>query len=175
MKKAVFLDRDGVINHDHGYVHQWEQFDIYDDVIPFLLRVSKAGYVPIIVTNQSGIARGLYTEKDFHNLMANFNNYLQDLKLNKIRYYYCPHSPLETQKCKCRKPKPGMLIQAKKDLNICMSKSIMIGDRGTDVQCSLAAKVGSTYLLDRRGDHRFTHTEKSATVIKNLLDVNWHT
>lgn len=149
MKKAVFLDRDGVINEDLGYVYEWSNFKIYDDFLPFLKSLIKLEFIPIIVTNQSGIYRGYYTEKQFHKLMTQFNNYLSKYNFDPISYYYCSHTPDPPIECECRKPLPGLVLQAVKDYQFEVSESIMIGDKMSDIDCAMAARIKNTFLLSR--------------------------
>jgi len=159
MKKAIFIDRDGVINEDLGYVNDWSNFRLYNDFLPFLEHVTKASYIPIIVTNQSGIYRGYYTENKFHHLMLRFNQYLIKHNFEPIHYYYCPHSPNQPFECECRKPLPGMVLKAIKEFNLKASECILVGDKMTDIYCARAAKIQNSYLLSR--NYNFLNSLKS--------------
>jgi D-glycero-D-manno-heptose 1,7-bisphosphate phosphatase len=150
MTKAVFCDRDGVINVDHGYVHQWAQFDIYPGVPQALARLRQAGWTLILVTNQSGIARGYYDEQAFHLLTQQMQAFLQKQNAHFDAVYYCPHLPdaavpLFAQNCRCRKPRPGMLEQACSQFNINLSQSVCVGDKAIDIQAARSAGVGQAY------------------------------
>ncbi|MEK7080237.1 MAG: D-glycero-beta-D-manno-heptose 1,7-bisphosphate 7-phosphatase [Patescibacteria group bacterium] len=130
--KAVFLDRDGTINiNEPEYTHKKEDFKLFPETIPALKKLSKTDYKIIIITNQSGIARGYYTEsqmKKLHKWMV------QDFKKKGIRIdgiYYCPHGPDDN--CFCKKPKPGMLLKAGEDFGLNLSKSWIIGDGSRDI------------------------------------------
>lgn len=149
MRKAVFLDRDGVINKDFGYVYEWSRFQIYKDFLPFLKSLIKLQFIPVIVTNQSGIYRGYYTEEQFHKLMTQFNKYLSKYNIDPIAYYYCSHTPDPPLQCDCRKPLPGMVLQAIKDYQVDASESIMIGDKITDIECAKAARLKAAFLISR--------------------------
>ena len=150
MTKAVFCDRDGVINVDHGYVHQWAQFDICPGVPQALARLRQAGWILILVTNQSGIARGYYDEQAFYLLTQQMQAFLQKQNAQFDAVYYCPHLPdatvpLFAQNCRCRKPGPGMFEQACSQLNINLSQSVCVGDKAIDIQAARSAGVGQAY------------------------------
>lgn len=143
--KAAFFDRDGTIIKDVSYLSRLDQIEILPEVIDFCLLLQKKNYQLFIVTNQSGIARGFFDE----NFVINSHLYIKDLfGKNGIffkQFYYCPHLFKE---CLCRKPKPGMLIQAAKEHNIDLSKSIMFGDKELDIQAGIAAGCKSFYIQD---------------------------
>lgn len=145
MKKAVFLDRDGVINVDKGYVSKIEDFCWCDGVFEALLELMKLGYALFIVTNQSGIGRKYYTLEDFERL----NSYMLDefykkgIEIKKV--YFCPHAP--EQNCTCRKPSPQMILRAASEFNVDLKNSILIGDKESDIEAGKAAKVGHLYKI----------------------------
>tara|TARA_Y200000002_G_C22436225_1_gene560194 strand:+ start:115 stop:660 length:546 start_codon:yes stop_codon:yes gene_type:complete len=156
MKKAMFLDRDGVINVDKGYVYKWEDFQLTKGCIEALKRIQILNYKIIIVTNQSGIARGYYTEKDYQNLNSSFLDYMISQKINITASYHCPHHPLfskgEDSKCNCRKPKPGMFLKAAEENDILLSESIAIGDQLRDLLAAKAAGINHRYLISQNND-----------------------
>lgn len=131
MNKAIFLDRDGTINVDYGYVYKIEDLKFIDGVIEALQILSSLGYKLIIITNQSGIGRAFYSEEEF----LKFNEYmLKLLKDNNITIdgvYYCPHGPSDD--CNCRKPKLKLFYDAIKDFNIDTNNSFVIGDKERDL------------------------------------------
>lgn len=144
MNKAVFLDRDGTINVEKNYLHKIEDFEFIPGVIEGLRLLQDAKFLLIIITNQSGIGRGYYTEEDFHKL----NNWmLENLKkhgVNISKVYYCPHLPNAAIKkyridCDCRKPKLGMYNQAIKEWKIDLQASYVIGDKIRD--CAICEKT----------------------------------
>ena len=147
-KKALFLDRDGVINEDAGYVYRREDFVFKEGIFAALREFAKAGYALVVVTNQSGIGRGYYTLEQFDELcrfmLSEFEK--EGVKIEKI--YFCPHAP--EADCLCRKPKPGMLLNAANELNIDLARSIMIGDKDSDVQAGQSAGVGINLKLGDR-------------------------
>ena len=147
MTKAVFIDRDGVITEDIGYVHKIGDFKLVSNAIEGL-RLLK-DYKLFIVTNQSGIGRGIYKVEDF----LRFNNYLiktlkkHNIKIEKI--YYCPHKPED--KCDCRKPKIKFLKDAEKEFRIDFKKSFVIGDRKSDVEMGNTAGCKTVLVLTGHG------------------------
>ena len=138
--KAVFLDRDGVINIDKNYVYKIEDFEFVDGIFEKLRDYQKRGYLLIVVTNQSGIGRGYYTEEDFQKLTSYMLSELEKEGIKIAKVYHCNHSPEEG--CECRKPNPGMLLKAKEEFNIDMKNSIMIGDKESDMEACKRAGVG---------------------------------
>ena len=158
INKALFLDRDGVINRDFGYVFKPENLEILDGIIPLCQKAQNLGYKLIIVTNQSGIGRGYYTEEDFWNFMeAIFVEFAKfNVKFDAV--YFSPHHPeSKIEKYKkgeeFRKPNAGMILQAQKDFNLNLEKSVLIGDKPTDIQAGMKAGVGRNVLIhnDVRG------------------------
>lgn len=147
MNKAVFLDRDGVINYDSGYVFKPEDFVLLGGVIEAVRVIKKEGFVCVVVTNQAGIARGLYSEEDYHSL----NRYMLDIFLSNDLIidgvYHCPHHPDYTGTCMCRKPKPGMLFEAAKDFDISLSESYLLGDKISDVYAGIAAGITNSFKI----------------------------
>ena len=147
MSRAVFCDRDGVINIDHGYVHRWDDFHIYPGVPEALAQLRQAGWVLLLVTNQSGIARGYYDEQAFHLLTQQMQEFLQKQNAQFDAVYYCPHLPDAivpelAQNCRCRKPGPGMFEQAASQFDINFSQSVCVGDKAIDIQAARTAGVG---------------------------------
>lgn len=138
MNKAVFLDRDGTINVDKAYLSKIEEFEYLPGVIQGLRMLQDAGFILIIVTNQSGIARGYYTEENFLELNKWMLSDLRKKGIKIAKVYYCPHHPngkIEKYKldCNCRKPKLGMYEEAIEDFDIDLSRSFTIGDKIRDL------------------------------------------
>lgn len=147
--KALFLDRDGVINVDHDYVHRSDQFDFIEGIFDLCRRFGDAGYKIIVVTNQSGIARGKYSEEDFEILTSWMCEAFLKEGVEITHVYHCPHHPEITGECDCRKPLPGMLLAAQAAYHIDMPSSVMIGDKERDIKAAQAAHVGRTILFGR--------------------------
>ena len=151
MISAVFLDRDGVINFDHGYVSTWEQFEFLPGAPEALRELQDAGYLLIIVSNQSGIGRGYYSERDLHTLNQAIAEHLDStLGVTLSGFYHCPHHPTEAegefrQQCDCRKPAPGMIQQAVLDHGIDVKTSLLVGDKDSDIEAGRAAGVGRLF------------------------------
>ncbi|WP_172127504.1 D-glycero-alpha-D-manno-heptose-1,7-bisphosphate 7-phosphatase [Campylobacter sp. RM16192] len=145
-QKALFLDRDGVINEDFGYVYDIDNFifkpDIFNDVKNFV----NNGFIIVVVTNQSGIGRGYYTLEQFNRLSEFMLREFKKNSINISKICFCPHAP--EADCECRKPKPKMITDAAKELNIDLKKSIMIGDKDSDIKAAETAGVGMSFMLD---------------------------
>ena len=137
MNKAIFLDRDGTINVEKNYLYKIEDFEFLPGVIDALKLLQDAGFILIIVTNQSGIGRGYYTEKEFDKLNTWMIQKLEVLGIKIRKVYFCPHLPDATiakyrKNCSCRKPKLGMFEDAIKEFDIDVSLSYTIGDKIRD-------------------------------------------
>lgn len=151
-KRAIFLDRDGVINVDNGYVSIVDDFEFIEGVIEALQELKKKNYLIVVITNQSGIARGYFSEEEFHTLTEWMDWSLADRGVDLDGIYYCPHHSehgLGEYKvdCDCRKPKPGMINDATKELGIDLSQSILVGDKISDIQAGINAGVKNNYLV----------------------------
>lgn len=149
---AIFLDRDGTINIDHGYVHEIDQFQFIDGVIDACYRLKQMGFALVVVTNQAGIARGKFTEEQFLQLTEWMDWSMLDRGVELDGIYYCPHHPQYgkveyRQSCNCRKPHPGMLLLARQELNIDMAISYMVGDKIEDIYAGKSAGVGTNVLV----------------------------
>ncbi len=149
MRRALFLDRDGVINIDHGYVGRVEDFEFVEGILAFVKKAQERGYLPIIVTNQSGIGRGYYSSEDFEAVTRYMLQKMreQGIEIEREQVFHCPHAPEEA--CGCRKPMPGMFEAAKKRFDIDMENSIMIGDKPSDIEAAKRAGVGHTVLIEK--------------------------
>jgi D-glycero-D-manno-heptose 1,7-bisphosphate phosphatase len=168
-KPAVFLDRDGVINKDNGYVSQRDDFEFIEGTIEACIELQKKGYLLVVITNQSGIARGLFTEEQFNTLTEWMDWSMSDRGVDLDGIYYCPHHSEEGQgefkvDCECRKPKPGMLMNAIEDLNIDIEASILVGDKVSDLQAGIAAGIKTNYLV-RSGKGITEQGETLATAV----------
>lgn len=151
--KAAFIDRDGVINEERNYVHRIEDFVLLPGVAQGLVLLRDAGFRLIVVTNQAGIARGYYDQSAMERLHDHMREQLamQGVVLDAI--YFCPHHPQGrvqglAVECDCRKPAPGMLLQAAKDFNLDLSASVLIGDKLSDVQAGKKAGVGRNVIVE---------------------------
>lgn len=147
MPKALFLDRDGVVNIEKNYLYKIEDFEFMDGIIDVCQKYQSQGYLLIIVTNQSGISRGYYTEDDFQKLSRWMIEHFQSLGITMTHIFHCPHHENIDGPCECRKPEPGMFLEAQKLYAIDMKESVMIGDNERDIEAAQAAGVGYNILL----------------------------
>ncbi|WP_405367119.1 D-glycero-beta-D-manno-heptose 1,7-bisphosphate 7-phosphatase [Ruminobacter sp.] len=183
-KAAVFLDRDGVINVEKDYVCTIDEFEFIEDSIEALKIIQDKGYALVVVTNQSGIARGYYTEEDFLKLTEWMDWCLIDRGVTLDGIYYCPHHPEKgigkyKVDCNCRKPKAGLIFDAVKQLDIDLGRSVMVGDKVSDIECGKNAGIKRNYLV-RSGHAISAEDEKKATGVykdlmalaKDLADIN---
>lgn len=152
MNKALFLDRDGIINVDHGYVYQSENFEFVEGIFELCQQAQAKGYKLIIITNQSGIGRGKYSIAQFEQLTQWMKQQflLHNVIIDDV--YYCPHHPTKALKeylveCNCRKPQPGMIIEAATQHQIDVKQSIFIGDKVSDMQAAEAAGIDNRVLV----------------------------
>ena len=151
-QRAVFLDRDGVINVDHGYVHHSDNFEFIDGIFEVARRAKIGSYKLVVVTNQSGIGRGYYSELQFHQLTTWMCNQFLNAGAAIDKVYFSPFHPTQgLGKYKkddiSRKPQPGMILSAQRELDLDLGKSILIGDKSTDIQAGIKAGVGTNLLL----------------------------
>ncbi|MCU0922366.1 MAG: D-glycero-beta-D-manno-heptose 1,7-bisphosphate 7-phosphatase, partial [Burkholderiaceae bacterium] len=152
LQRAAFLDRDGVINIDRGYVYRREDFQFVAGALEGARRLHEMGFLLVVTSNQSGIGRGLYTEADFHALTGWMRDEFQTAGAPLAGVYYCPHHPTEAigaylRVCECRKPAPGMLHAAARDLGIHLKSSAMFGDKSSDLEAARTAGVPIRVLL----------------------------
>ena len=142
MQKAIFLDRDGVINLDKGYLYKVQDFVFIEGVFTSLQYLQEKGYLLFIITNQSGIGRSFYTQNDFNILtkwmLQEFTKH--NIKISQVEL--CPHNPIEN--CACRKPKIQMINNILKNYDIDLSTSWLIGDKSSDIKCAVNANIKNT-------------------------------
>ena len=180
MNRAVFLDRDGTINEEMGYINHISRFRLFDFVPQAIKILNEAGFVVIVVTNQSGVARGYFDEKLVREIHKKL---IEDLKKESARIdgvYYCPHHPQEgrgkyKKDCECRKPKTGMIDIAVKDHNIDLSRSFMVGDRYKDIVFAKRAGLQPVFVKTGYGIGEYSYqrrewTEKPLFIAENLLE-----
>ena len=153
LRAAAFIDRDGVINAELGYVWRTEDFHLLPGAVDGLRRLAGCGYALVVVTNQAGIAKGLYDEAAYRHLTAYMRGLLaaQGVVLDGV--YHCPHHPQGTvaayaRECDCRKPAPGLLRQAARELGLDLARSVLVGDKTSDTQAGRAAGLRRTVLVE---------------------------
>ena len=164
--KTIFLDRDGVINKEVSYLHKIEDFEFIDGVFKTCQYLQNLGYEIIVITNQSGISRGYYNEIDFKTLS---NWMLAEFKKNDIKIldiFHCPHLP--DSNCECRKPRPGMLLEAKEKYNIDMQNSWLIGDKENDIIAANSSGITNTILV--KSGHKINELDSNAKYILKSIN-----
>jgi D-glycero-D-manno-heptose 1,7-bisphosphate phosphatase len=159
-RRALFLDRDGVINVDTGYVHCQEAFQFIDGIFDLVRHAVASGLLVIVVTNQAGIGRGYYTERQFHDLMAWVAEQFAVRGGHLDGVYFCPFHPEHgvgkyQQESDWRKPAPGMILAAAADFDIDLAASLMIGDTDADVEAARRAGIGTRLLLIATNRHSY--------------------
>ncbi len=150
--RALFLDRDGVINVNHGYVNSVENFDFVDGIFDLVRAACKAGYRVVVVTNQAGIGRGYYSEEQFHDLTDWMCAQFQKHGAPIDRVYFSPYHPTagigEYRKDEdTRKPGPGMILRAKRELGLSLENSVLVGDKPSDILAGITAGVRTNILF----------------------------
>ncbi|KIX12890.1 D-glycero-alpha-D-manno-heptose-1,7-bisphosphate 7-phosphatase [Dethiosulfatarculus sandiegensis] len=154
-RPAVFLDRDGTINREVNFLHRVEDLNLLPQVPEALIKLKQAGFALVVVTNQSGVARGIYGMEEVGQVHRALDEMLAQKGASLDAYYVCPHHPKEgkvprfSKVCGCRKPLPGLLLRAAEDMGLDLGSSYMIGDRKRDVAAGLAA--GCTSLMVTTG------------------------
>jgi len=168
-KPAIFLDRDGTINIEKNYLHKIEDWEWIPGAIDAIRMINEMGFLVVVVTNQAGIARGYYEEEEVHALHEHVDRLLEVQNAKIDAYYICPHHPdySDDQDCTCRKPESGMLLLAKKELNIDLSKSWLIGDKLSDVEA--AKNIGVRAILVKTG---YGRTEEKKLGLKVMSSSN---
>jgi len=167
-KKAVFLDRDGIINKEKNFITSWKEFEFVTGIFDNIKKLKKAGFLVIIVTNQSGVKRGLFTEETLKQIHVNMEKILKENEAKIDDIFYCPH--YEDDNCKCRKPKPGMILEAAKKHNIDLKQSWVIGDTRRDIEAG--ERVGCNTILVKKNTNIKQHIEKIINIgfnKKNIL------
>lgn len=173
--KAAFLDRDGVINHDYGYVGTIERFDFTENVFRALKKISNKGFKIFIITNQAGIAKKKFSLKSY-NLLTNF--YLNIFRNNDIiieEVAFCPHHPngsvnKYTKDCSYRKPNPGMINYLVQKYNISITESFLVGDNLTDIKAGFNAGIKNLYLIDLDGRYKKKNSVPIDGIYVNLYE-----
>ncbi|MBE9547677.1 MAG: D-glycero-beta-D-manno-heptose 1,7-bisphosphate 7-phosphatase [Proteobacteria bacterium] len=181
MKKntAVFLDRDGTINEEVEYLSSLEELNIYPNSFEAIRLINESEMLAVVITNQSGVARGYFDDDFVRTVHSRINEILQEKGGYIDRFYYCPHHPTEgkgryLRSCDCRKPEPGMLIRASEELDIDLARSYMVGDAAKDIE--LAERVGAKGILVKTGyGKNVTSSDiKPAHIAEDILDaVKW--
>ena len=163
--KTIFLDRDGIVNKEINYLFKIDEFEFIDGIFDVCQYFQSLSYKIIIITNQSGISRGYYTESDYQRVTQWMLNQFKYKNINILDIFHCPHGPDST--CDCRKPKPGMFLKAKAKHNTDMEKSWMIGDKERDIIAANSAGIDNTILV--RSGHRIDESSSNASFILDSI------
>jgi D-glycero-D-manno-heptose 1,7-bisphosphate phosphatase len=174
---AIFLDRDGTINEEMGYINHIDRFKIFPFVAESIKIFRESGFKTILITNQSGLARGYFTEELLNVVHQKLINYLSENGTQLDGIYYCPHHPTEgigkyKKECKCRKPNTGLIEQATSDHNIDLKKSYMIGDRYKDMVFAKNIDITSGFVLTGYGRGEFEHQKHSWSFMPDIVAKN---
>jgi len=165
-RPALFLDRDGVVNVEKNYLHRVEDFEFIDGIFELCQKYQQLGYLLVIVTNQSGIARGYYSEADFEKLTQWMVHTFVQKGVTLADVYHCPHHPDISGVCSCRKPEPGMLLDAAEKHHIDLERSILVGDSERDITAAHRAGVKETYLFSATAT-----TSEATKIIRSLREL----
>ena len=164
--KTIFLDRDGVINKEINYLHKIEDFEFIDGVFEACQFLQSLEYKIIVITNQSGISRGLYTKNDYQIITKWMVSQFMKNNISILDTFHCPHLP--DSGCNCRKPKPGMLLNAKNKYDIDMNQSWMIGDKETDITAAISSGINNTILV--KSGHKINEADSRAKFIIDSIN-----
>lgn len=171
-KPAVFLDRDGTINIEKEYLYKAEEFEFTSQAVEAIRLLNQAGYLVVVVTNQSGVARGYYTEDDVRRLHQYVEAQLEVGGAHVDGWYYCPHHPSGGAPydldCDCRKPEPGMLLTAARDLQIDLERSWMVGDKLADIEAGIAAGCRPVLVMTGYGHIERHQLDQEISVCEDL-------
>jgi len=171
-KKALFVDRDGVLNIDYGYTYQWSENLVIKDSINLIKRFNSRNYLVFIITNQSGIGRGYYSNIEFHTFMKNLIKYFKKNRAFINDYFFCPCNP-NFKKCINRKPNPGLIFQAEKKYNLNLKDCFLVGDKISDIQAGFKSGISNLFLYENKNLNEFTSIKNyPVTVVKKLDNIN---
>jgi len=169
-RRAVFLDRDGTIVEDPGFLHKPEDVKLFPGTAEGIRRLNAAGYLVVVVTNQSGIARGLYTEADYRAVEKRIGELLAKQKARIDASYFCPHHPQSPEPCTCRKPRTKLFLEAQATLGIDFTQSWWVGDRLSDVQPARTLGGKGVLVVTGQGNlHQGQARALGVTVVADLL------
>lgn len=172
-RPTIFLDRDGVINLDRAYVHRWEDFEFAPNAVRAMKMLIDAGSQIVVVTNQSGIARGMFSEEQYLALTEMIRNFLLAQGVPLLDVLYCPHHPKGSVpeyaiECTCRKPAPGLLLEAAMRHRIDLSASVIIGDKPSDIFAGRNAGVRYAYLVKSHNKENVSYLAEADAVFDDL-------
>jgi len=176
-QRAVFLDRDGTLSEEVGYINHESRFQLFPYAATAIKRLKENGWLAIVVTNQAGVARGYFSEEVLVQVHARMRESLEKEQARLDGIYYCAHHPSAGEPpyradCDCRKPKPGLILRAASDLNIDLARSWMVGDRYGDIELARNAGVRSAFVLSGYGRGEWEHQRSSWQYQPDLVSEN---
>jgi D-glycero-D-manno-heptose 1,7-bisphosphate phosphatase len=174
MNQAVFIDRDGTISEEVGYINHTSRFRLFPYSAAAIEQLHEAGYLAILVTNQAGVARGYFSEDMVKAVHQRMTEELEASGATLDAIYYCTHHPSVGEPpyrldCDCRKPKPGLLLRAASDFNLDLTNSWMVGDRYSDLELARNAGVKSVLVLSGYGRGEWEHQRDNWTILPDLV------
>ncbi|HEY3177001.1 MAG TPA: HAD-IIIA family hydrolase [Candidatus Polarisedimenticolia bacterium] len=183
-RRAIFMDRDGTVSDEVGYINHIDRYRMLPRSAEAIRRINDSGFLAFVVTNQAGVARGLFEEPLIHEVHATLKRWLSDAGARLDGIYYCPHHPREgsppwRQECDCRKPKPGLLLRAAREHDVDLGASYMIGDTVLDIEAARNAGATGVLVLTGygKGDLKYRMVPRGLTpayVAGDLLEaVGW--
>jgi len=168
--KALFLDRDGIINVDKGYVYKIDEFQFQDGIFELIKLFEENGYITFIVTNQSGIGRGYYTIEDFEVLTKYMLKEFKKQNIDIVSVEFCPHNP--DQNCQCRKPNTGMIDNILSRYNIDLDNSWLFGDKQSDIDLAINSNIGNSVAITQKEIKNASHMFDSVLSAKEFFKEN---
>lgn len=171
--RCIFIDRDGVMNVERNYVHRIEDFEYVSGTPEAIARLNRAGWIVVVITNQSGIGRGMYTEADYQRLTDHIRATLAEVGAHVDAFHHCPHAPdwNPPHGCDCRKPQPGLIHQAQRTLGLDLSQAVLVGDKRSDIEAGRAAGIPHCYLVESGHGLNPGDRESADGVYPRLLDI----
>jgi D-glycero-D-manno-heptose 1,7-bisphosphate phosphatase len=169
--RAVFFDRDGTLNVEKNYLFRVEDWEWLPGAIEAILMLNQRGFQVVVVTNQAGIARGLYSVQDLERLHAWVNEDLSRHGATIDAYYFCPHHPDFGGPCFCRKPEPGLLFRAAQERGIDLAQSFLVGDQATDIQAGIAAGCAPFLIVSGYGEQERENVPPNVPILHSLLEL----
>lgn len=179
-RPAIFIDRDGTLNEPVGFVNHVDAFKLFPWATEAVRLINRSGYLAVLVTNQSGVARGLFAEELVHDVHVRLTETLEEAGAHLDGIYYCPHGTSED--CECRKPRPGMLLRAEEELDVDLSRSFVIGDTYSDLEMAWNAGARGCLVLTGYGRGYYEHHRRgwarqpdrvSQNVLTAVADIVW--
>jgi D-glycero-D-manno-heptose 1,7-bisphosphate phosphatase len=175
-RRALFLDKDGVINVDHGYVCTPERTIFLDGIFDLCRAATRCGYLNVVITNQAGIARGYYTEQDFLAYMDWVRGEFVRNGAQIDAVYFCPHHPVHglgpyLSDCDCRKPKPGMILAAQRKLDLDLAGSVLLGDNNSDILAGRSAGVGTCIEIQSEPEGESAAIALDRAALRRVLEI----